>query len=49
MKGVDFIQTNLINLDKIIRPAVNTRNESKRQTSIIIEKSFVPEKQSNLP
>lgn len=42
MKGVDFIQTNLLNFDKIIRPAINVRNESKRPSSIIIEKSFVP-------
>lgn len=47
--GVDFVQTNLLNFDKIIRPTT-ARVDPKRASGFRIEKSFVPEQQhSNLP
>ncbi len=49
MRGpVDFIPTNLLNLDKIIRPS-QARADSKRPTTVQIEKSYVPEQKTNLP
>jgi hypothetical protein len=49
MKGpVDFIHTNLLNLDKIIRPSL-ARPDAKRPAAVQIEKSFVPEQKTKLP
>lgn len=49
MRGpVDFIQTNLLNFDKIIRPAL-ARPDNRRPVTVQIEKSFVPEQKTKLP
>ena len=52
-KEVDFINTNLLHFDKIIRPETinrtDARNDKKSSySSIKITKSFVPEKKSSL-
>jgi hypothetical protein len=51
--GIDFVESNLTNFSKILRPEMpskqDQRNDKKGQfTSIKIEKSFLPERKSTL-
>jgi hypothetical protein len=53
MKGVDFVETNLNNLSKIIRPEAVGRSDSKSDkkasfSSFKIEHSFTPETKSSI-
>jgi hypothetical protein len=51
-RPIDFIETNLANFNKIIRPELPNKSDGKSDRksagygSIKIEKSFVPEKKS---
>jgi hypothetical protein len=46
--GVDFVESNMLNLGAILRPETNARVDPKRSTSFRIEKSFVPERKSTI-
>lgn len=53
MKGVDFVETNLNNLSKIIRPEALNRSDGKSDKKVPysgfkIEHSFTPESKSSI-
>ena len=51
-KGIDFIETNLLNFNLIIRPGKRVEPKSDKKSvpvpSIVIQSSFKPEKKSTI-